>query len=302
MAVSPFITRALEFCRDFAGDVIDEVRWTDSKLIDLLQEANAEVHGELAASSDPRCPFGWIRVPFEVERGKAEYSYPVNLRRFRRLVRYDPEGWVVGEWLLTDPMNDRPGVVLLSQRRGMLIRPVPNQSASDWYLEYEAGASPFLAHGEIDSGTSTSSSIVAGAVSLGTLIKTDDYYIGQFLTVMRESSSDSKRETRLITDWNGSNSTWTISPEISWTPSEGDSWEVSPCLDPPEDLAIMWRVVMTMKLAAGDSEGFAAAERAYQKCLTRAVRRNFDLNGQMGPAMAFEQADMLGQESYGVNA
>lgn len=304
MALEAFLTRALSFCRDFASDVIDEVRWTDAKLLALIQEANADVHDELSASADPRSPFAWVQVPFTITDGQAEYAYPVNLRKFRRLLKYDTDGYFDREWMLTDPNGEAPGVILLSHRRGFRIRPTPDETASDWYLEYEAGASPYLAHGTIESTGTTATNIVwkATGSDSGPLIFVNDYYVGQYLTVMHPTAGGEKRETRLITDWNATTKAWTVTPALSAAPAEDDIWEIAPCLDPPGDAAILWRVVMTMKLASGDVEGFAAAEKAYQKCLTRAMRNNFDVNGQLGPAIAFEQADPLGQESYGINA
>ena len=303
MALQSFITRGLSFCRDFASDVIDEVRWTDAKLVELLQDANDEVFQELVQGSDPRVPFGWTRIPFTITSGQAEYAYPANFRRFRRLLEYDADGFNEREWMLASPDNDLPGVILLPRRRGFLIRPTPDETSSDWYLEYEAGASPYLAYGTVAAGGSATSVVWSATASdSGPLILVDDYYIGQYLTVMLLTAGSERRETRLITDWNKTTKTWTVSPAFSIAPAAADTWEIAPCLDPPEDMAIFWRVVMTMMVARGDAAGFTAAEQAYRKALTRAMRKTFDVNGQLGPAIAFEQADRLGQERYGINA
>jgi len=303
MALQSFITRALSFCRDYASDVIDEVRWTDAKLLEMLQDANDEVHQELAQASDPRAPFGWIQIPFTITDGQAEYAYPANFRRFRRLLEYDADGLSEREWMLTSPDGDKPGVILLARRRGFRIRPTPDETSSDWKLEYEAGASPYLAYGVVKTG-STATSVICDTVASdsGPLILVDDFYVGQYLTVMLLTAGSERRETRLITDWNKTTKTWTVTPAFSVTPAAADTWEIAPCLDPPEDHAIFWRVVMNMMVARGDAAGFTAADAAYKKSLTRAMRKTFDVNGQLGPAIAFEQADLMGQESYGINA
>jgi len=84
-ATDPFLVRAIQDIRDFAQDTLDEVRWSQSKLLTLIDRANALVWEEILGSREPQTSIRYTEAPVTITAGQEDYLYPGTFRKFLRL-------------------------------------------------------------------------------------------------------------------------------------------------------------------------------------------------------------------------
>jgi len=305
----PFLVRGVHLAREFASDAIDAKRWTAARIVSLLNAANVQVHGHLVRGIDPKSAVNFCESTVSIASGVADYNYPGNFRKFRRLVYVNSNGDVEREILPADPYGDTAGVVLMSHRRGFRLVPTP-RFTQDWTLRYEAGALPVLCFGRLDAGGTTTtlplktpdSTEVAtyDTGELGTLVLRPDFYNGSYVRWFDASTGIT--EVRRVTDYAYSAvlTAWvlTLDSALSDTPVENDHYEFLPALEEPMDQALMWHAVMQMKASAADSEHYRAAETQYQEGLRAALNLANDILGRFGPSLGSEFLDPLMEESY----
>lgn len=295
-ANDPFLQRAVAHVRNFAMDTLDAVRWSDADVVDLINNANALVHGEIVAATEPKTYMRFAEQDYTITASQEDYLFPGNMRRFLRMVEKDEDGRVVGEVPLTDYLSDLSGMVIMGRDRGFRITPRPLDTFQDKTLTlvYEAGVTPYLCYGTASAGATSTITLAAPTGSqLGTLSTENDFYNNSYI---RTLSGTGAGQTRRITDFVGSTLVATVSPAWSTTPDNTTVFEIIPCLGPPLDMAIMWRACMAMKAADADMRHRASAREEYREIMREVLMQAADVQGRQGPTLS---DDFLQHEDFG---
>ena len=303
-ATDGFLSRAIEHIRDFSLDTYEEVQWTGAKLSDLLNTANALVYEEMVSVSDPKINYQRAEFDVDIVSGTDEYSYPGNMRKLLRLYKEDSQGDYQKEVLPAAPNSNLPGMVMMGTDRGLKIVPVPQSNSDDWILEYIPGVTPFLWQGlqKVEGGgypTPTTTSFgVDTTFAYGSFIDQTDYYVNSYIRFISGTEKESVRRItgQVLRSHPTTKAQLTITPALANAPVADTIIEVLPCLKPPFDKAIAWRVVMMMKAADADQRHYLTAKTEYDSLMRTVMNREADLQGRVGPSLT---EDWLNTEDYG---
>ena len=178
-----FLARAIVLVRDFCQEAADEVRWTEAKIVRLVDTANALVYEELLAAMEPNSVMRFAESAANIVAAQEDYDYPGNFRKFVQLVKKNSSGWITSEIRPVPFLSGFAGVVLFDKRRGYRIVPKPTASDSDWYLVYEAGVIPYLHYGTAASATGTTL-VLDSTPSAGTISQRDDFYNNGYIRIV----------------------------------------------------------------------------------------------------------------------
>ena len=303
-ATDGFLSRSVALIRNFALDSYEEVQWTDASLADLLNTANAQVYEEMVSVSDPKVHYQRAEFDVDLVSGTDEYVYPANMRKLIRLYKENTDGDYQKEILLAAPNSNLPGMVMMGTDRGFKIVPVPQSNSNDWILEYIPGVTPFLWQGlqKVEGGgypTPTTTSFgVDTTFAYGSFIDQTDYYVNSYIRFISGTEKESVRRItgQVLRSHSTTKAQLTITPALTNAPVAGDIIEVLPCLKPPFDKAIAWRVVMTMKAADADQRHYLTAKTEYDSLMRTVMNREADLQARVGPSIT---EDWLDGEDYG---
>lgn len=296
-ASDPFLVRAVAQIRGFAQDSIDQVRWPNPRLVELIDAANALVHGELLSCLEPKTHFRFAEASIAVSSSSEDYAWPANVRRFTRLVWKDSNGQIRRELPLTDYLSDLAGVIILDDLRGFRISPKPtNSEVETWTLVYEAGVTPQLCYGAVESATAAGAVLAAPSSSqLGSLSLASDFYVNSYLKIV---SGNGAGQVRRCTAWNGTTRAATVAPAWSTQPDATSIYEWLPCVGYPLDQAIAWRVCMDLKSADGDYRHRETARSSYKELMREILMRIADRQGRTGPSLG---SDYMCLFDYGMS-
>ena len=291
-ATDPFLVRAIQDIRDFAQDTLDEVRWSQSKLLTLIDRANALVWEEILGSREPQTSIRYTEAPVTITAGQEDYLYPGTFRKFLRFVKKDADGSIIEEKMPVDPLSDLPGIVLFDKLRGYRITPRPTETETGWYLIYEPMPVPYLCYGPCGANENAGQ-VVLSSATLGSLSTTEDFYVGAMIRIV--SGSHSVGVIRRVTDYSAGGIA-TVSPDWPSAPTTTEVFEVMPCVEYPWDCVIAWRAVMMMKAGDADAAHWRAAEAEYTRVMSAILRHVGDIQGRVGPMTG---SSFMTAEDYG---
>lgn len=140
---------------------------------------------------------------------------------------------VIGAYGTISEYEPGPGVLLLSEQRGMIVRPTPSlDAAQTWVLVYQKG--PVTLH-YAQAAKFTINAVQKGtpAADAGSIIAMDDYYNGSLLRIY--DGSTGVPQTRQIVDYEASRGVFVVSPPFSPTPTGTLKYEICPMVPPEYD-------------------------------------------------------------------
>lgn len=290
-ASDPFLERAIARIRDFAMDTIDEVRYPAASIVELIDTANALVFGEMLACAEPKTRFRFAESTIAISSAAEDYDWPGNVRKFVRLVKKDSLGRITNEYQLTDYLSDLPGIIILDEQRGFRVTPPPaNAQAEDWTLAYEAGVTPYLCYGNVQSATATTAVLTAPSGSqLGTLSIDEQFYTNSYVRIV--SGTGAGQERRIL-NYAGSTRTITVK---TWSvnPTGSSIYEIMPCLKHPLDKAIMWRAAMMMKAGDADLRHRQSAQLEFNDTMREILTRVSGRQGRQGPSLGDDYMELF---------
>jgi len=298
-ATDPFLSRAVDKVRDFTQSTLDEVKWTASKLVELVDAANVQLYEEILMAGEPKSYPRFAELAVSLVAGQEDYPFPGNFRRFKRMVQKDDNGRIINEILLTDYESDRPGMIIFGKDRGYRITPPPTEN-SDWTLVYEAGAVRALGYGSCPSaGTTTTLKASAPTGSeLGILSTRADYYANCYLRVVSGTGPVGEIVRCTGYSYAAGVGTFTVTPAFSTAPQTSDVWEILPCVDYPMDTAIMLRAGMSVISGNADAQWRNVLMQEYRDLLRTILGEAADVQSRVGPSMGSDGLDLFETESY----
>jgi len=275
-ATDAFLARALVLIRKFCQDTIDAVRWEDDDIAQLIDTANADVWEEILACTEPNTLAHLMEADVNIVVGQSDYDYPPNFRRMLALVHKDTDGNPDKEIMPVSLNGRRGGAILMEQ--GFRLHPIPAE-ADTFVMQYVPSVPEHLFYGPITG--SEDATVSFDTATLGTVSPADDFYNGAIVRVLTGAGAGQKR---LVSDYAGATQKATL--KTAWTvkPSLGDVVEIMPCVAPPFDKAIMWRVVMEIKTSDSDLAALNAATGAYRSLMRQVLQRVADRSERIGPA------------------
>lgn len=291
-ASEAFLRRAVDHVRLYAMETLDEAIWSEARVVEQIDTANALVFGEMYPVKETKTYPTFDEASVSLVTTTEDYNLPGNCRQLLRLVHKDSDGHVDREILPTDLLSELPGMVIFGRNRGFRLRPKPSANET-WVAQYLAGPTPYLHYGTAQTNADTSKIILASSATLGSIAVEDDFYINSWVRIISGTGAGQKRR---ITDYVGSTKTATVSPAWATAPTNDSVYEILPCLDHPLDKAIMWRAVMMLKAADSDVKHRLSAEAEYRAILRDVLGQESDVSGRTGPTI---MDSFLTEEAYG---
>jgi hypothetical protein len=289
MSRDGFLTRSLEFIKNFAMDTYEEAQWQDTQLIDLINSANHEVFEELVSVSDPKAHFLLAEEALTIVADKDEYQWPNDMRKFISLVKEDASGNDQYEITMSDPASRLAGINVTAN--GFKIVPMPKSGESGWKVKYIPRPPLFLwegLHHATDSPIGSTLNM-SSAVTHGTFADQTNFYKNTFVRIV-DGTQHSGDVFRITANTVAGYTTagvvdLTVAPALTTAITGTPAMEIMPCVQIPFDKAIMWRVVMTMKASDADQRHYITAEREYHSIMRQLMNRWADVQGRHGPSM-----------------
>ena len=190
-------------------------RITKAKKLRLLDVAEKMIWERILMLSGQESIPGRTESTITVENDKEFYLLPGNFRQFLGFERrVDGDSTNVTSTLRSIPLFDLgPGVVVLSEQRGMMIKPKPTMNEEEtWTLIYQKG--PVRLHHAIGVVLSKSLTGTPPPPDAGEMVLTDDYYNGSLLRVY--DADVGQEQTREITGWDAKTKLFHL--RHAWTP------------------------------------------------------------------------------------
>lgn len=233
--MKPFLERFYEEVNDNLADPHAGGRrlTKEQKYRDLLR-VEAQIWERLLTASGQESSIGRVEKQYTFEADKRFYPLPGNFRQFISLERRQGGDVNLVDSTLNsiDMYDPGPGIEILSEQRGFIIRPMPESTASDdsnWYMTYIKG--PVLIHYAKASGV-TESTVKAGTppADAGELIRVEEYYTGCILRIY--SADKGAPQSREITGYNAGADlpTFTLRHPLIPVPEGDVYYEICPVL------------------------------------------------------------------------
>ncbi len=210
-------------------------RTTKQKKLALLHTVDRQIWEKILMLTGQESMAGYAEVEITISDDKEFYLLPGNFRQFLRLERRtDGDRNAVEARLNSIPFYDTdPGVVVLSEQRGMLVKPKPVLTADEtWTLSYLAG--PISLH-FATAGKITDTTIVAGTPGedAGDLVLSDAYYDNAMLRIYEAETGS--LQIREISNWNHKAKVFTLRHAWNTIPTGTVKYEIRPSVPPAYD-------------------------------------------------------------------
>jgi hypothetical protein len=230
----PFIERYLEDVNNRLGDPSTSRRVTTAYKLELLDAVQKDVWEKLLRATGSESLVGYTETPISLTADQDFYPLPGNFRQFLSLesrTDADDPDTATGKLNSIPLYHPGPGVQILSEQRGMRIKPVPTSSSDTWVLTYLKG--PITLHYGDAQGVPTATQIqlaasVASDGTEGELVTSDDYYNGSLIHIY--SADTGARQVREIEDYDAGTKTVTVRAPFSPAPSGSVKYEIVPDL------------------------------------------------------------------------
>lgn len=205
-------------------------RITKAKKLRLLYVAEKMIWERILMISGQESIVGRSESTITVQDDKEFYLLPGNFRQFLGFERrLDGDTNNVTATLKSIPLFDSgPGVVVLSEQRGMMIKPKPTLNGDEsWTLIYQKGT--VRLHHAIAAGVTekTLTGATPGA-DAGEMVLNDGYYNGSLLMV--HDAETGQEQTREIVDWDAAGKVFHLRHAWSTLPTGTIRYEIRPTL------------------------------------------------------------------------
>lgn len=257
-----WIADTITLTRDAANESSVNAKWTDAKIITLLEQAFSLLVPEIFRNADgPTC----VRWDLATTSGTSVYQKPPHVGEILQIAKVDSNNRV--EWRIRPSSRwnpSGPGVTF----DGPTIRFEPDWKRNDtlrvWYIP---NGEISLAEGVL-SGTHTTSAVQVAAATTGSLDTRQNAYAGYILSVT--DAGDSQRNDRIITSSSHSSGAWTfnVEPAFDFTPANSDAYELRPVFGVKAQMA----VALQAALFITSFERMKTAEASVQRRLTQVLR------------------------------
>lgn len=205
-------------------------RITKAKKLRLLHVAEKMIWERVLMLSGQESIVGRTETTITLENDKEFYLLPGNFRQFLGFERRtDGDSSQVVAYLRSIPLFDAgPGVVVLSEQRGMMVKPKPDiEGDEDWTLIYQKGPVQ-LHHSE---AIQVSEKTLLGATpdpDAGEMVLNDGYYNGSLLRVYDAEAG--QEQTREIVNFDAANKTFHLRHAWTTLPTGTVRYEIRPTL------------------------------------------------------------------------
>lgn len=229
MAVS-FLDRFYEDVDLNLGDPSISKRLTRAQKLRLLYVVQKITWERLLRISGQESLLGRTESTITLKNGVEYYALPGNFRQFIRMeLRKDGDPATILGTLGSVPFWEmETGVFIMSEQRGMMVRPVPNISGDeDWTLIYEKGEVK-LHHATAEAVTSFSLKMGFPGPDAGEVVLTDDYYTGSLVGIY--DATLGTQQVREIIGFQVAERTFQLRHPFSPIPTGTVKYEIRPLL------------------------------------------------------------------------
>ena len=205
-------------------------RITKGKKLRLLHVAEKMIWERILMLSGQESIVGRAESTITVENDKEFYLLPGNFRQFLGFERRtDGDSAQVRAFLRSIPLFDiGPGVVVLSEQRGMMIKPKPvTDGDEDWTLIYQKG-SVRLHHSKAARVTEKTLVATTPGANAGEMVLNAGYYNGSLLMVY--DADTGQEQTREIVGWEPSSKVFHLRHAWTTLPTGTILYEIRPTL------------------------------------------------------------------------
>jgi hypothetical protein len=206
----------------------------DTKLR-LLRVAEKMIWESLLMVSGQESIIGRAETTITIEDEKEFYLLPGNFRQFLGFERReDGDSNNVTARMRSIPLYDPgPGVVILSEQRGMMIKSRPRLNDSEvWTLIYQKG--PVALHyGATTAVGDQTLTAAAPETDAGEMILNDGYYTGSLLMIY--DAATGSEQIREITEWKANSRVFGLRHAWGTKPTGNVKYEIRPILPPDYD-------------------------------------------------------------------
>lgn len=238
-----WISDTITLVRDFANEGEVNAKWTDPKVILLLEKAFGLVTPEIFRNADgPNS----VRLSIVTTSGTLIYALPPNVAEIIRLVKLSSDGRV--EWRVDPRSRWNPAGVGLSIDNGQ-IRFGPtwnhNETLELWYIPT---GEVKLMEGTLSADAQTTTALALTTVTTGAVDKRTNAYAG-YMVSLTDVSANNLREDRIVASsaFAGGTgvTTLTVEPAFTITPAaSNDTFEVRPVFGDVVQMAVALRTAI----------------------------------------------------------
>jgi len=264
-----WISEAVQKVRDATNE--PRAKYSDSRVIEYLEDASALVMGELQTMHDgPNA----IRWDLTVEADKYQYQLPPHVQRIFGIFKANDR--LEAQWHVEPRGRDSwlsPGVLFDNNQISFV--PIPNEGET-YHVWARVNGEIKLASGPLDAA-STASSLILDPPTLGSLDPRDMGYAG---SVVRVTDANGKAEERHVSasSTDGVECTLSVAPDLTIDPA-GGTYELVPVLGKLYMLALaLQAALLTMRPDVPQSRTLAV-ERSLAQVMRQLRLSATKLNG-----------------------
>ncbi len=205
-------------------------RITKAKKLRLLHVAEKMIWERILMLSGQESIVGRSESTITIVNDKEFYLLPGNFRQFLSFERRtDDDSNKITATLNSIPLYDvGPGVVILSEQRGMMIKQKPIlDEEQDWTLVYQKGTVR-LHHATAAGVTDKTLTGASPGPDGGEMILNDGYYNGSLLMV--HDAKTGQEQTREIVGWDAANKVFHLRHAWTTLPTGTIGYEIRPTL------------------------------------------------------------------------
>lgn len=230
-----FIERFYEDVNANLDDSQTSKRITRPGKLRLLHVVEKMIWERILMVSGQESIVGRTEIDITIKNDKEFYLLPGNFRQFILLERRtDGDSNLVTATLRSIPLFDAgPGIVVLSEQRGFMIKPKPILDGPEtWTMVYQKGPVRLHHAAARAVGAQTLTGQLPGTDG-GQMILNDNYYNGSLLMVYQADTG--QEQVREIVDWDAKSMVFQMRHAWEPLPTGDIKYEIRPILPPDYD-------------------------------------------------------------------
>jgi len=288
-----FLERFFVQVAEHLGDPRGSRRLTRDQMLRDLVSTEAIIWEDILRAIGQEATDGKAEATITLVADQRFYSLPGSFRQFlsfRKLNNGDPDD--ILENLPSIPFSaPGPGVEVLSEQRGIEIRPMPDSAtAGDWTLTYIKG--PITLH------YATAADVGSQSIKLGTpaegcgeRIDTDDYYNASLIRVV--SADIGAGQMREVADYNAETQACIL--KLPWSPKPTGTvvYEFRPAMPPMHDGVYALGVAMTQAINRAQGFRIGQLKKQYREAEQAGIRYFTSNVADRAPARLFPKREAL---------